>query len=140
METHHRRNVKAVTLPAMDVLIVLLTVLNVLIITLEKLDPTNALMIVGQAIMEILRRSFALHAELAVKYVEQQVLIVLNVNQLLEFLTTCIRASASLIVQVAFMVGLTQAQNHLANHVMIHAKLVMALQPQIAFLVQAPII
>lgn len=59
----------------------------------EKLGPINVLMIAEQDIMEILTLSFALHAQLVVKFVEQQVQIALNVSQLLECPTICMKVS-----------------------------------------------
>lgn len=85
MEILHQKLVSPVMLLVMDALIVQQTVLNVQIPTIiEKLGLTNVQMIVEQAIMEILTPNFALYAQLAVKLVEQQVLIVLNANLLLE--------------------------------------------------------
>lgn len=60
---------------------------------IEKLGPINVPMIAEQDIMEILTLSFALHAQLAVKFVEQQVQIALNVSQLLECPTICMKVS-----------------------------------------------
>lgn len=63
----------------------------------------NVLMIVEQAIMEIQAQNFALHAESVVKLAEQQVQIVLNANQSLEFLIICVQITALSIAQKVTM-------------------------------------